>query len=314
MADYNVIAVETASATDEASRVARSNRSVVEAASATDSGRRAVSSFRTVTELASALDVADAASHEFGISVENARARDSVSVALAAGRIPVETPTAVDEVEIGYRQVPRYVHVHHVIGKPAYVVSAFADYHGLAGPYHAVTLKQGRSSRVSAKSFETWEIERRRLAYMMERGALRVHEDYLGTRRELTPEQVDSYVADNAPWVTWVQHRAITGAPILPDAAPPTPSSQGVRCLGFDKVVVRVALVGGIAPDVDIAVWYRLPTATDRGTWTLVATTLDLANNNEAKFTVHYGELFVQLTDQDGDPTSATFYISGCSS
>jgi hypothetical protein len=146
---------------------------------------------------------------------------------------------------------------------------------------------------------------------MMEKGVIRVHEDYLGTQRELTAEQVDSYVSDNSPWVTWVQHRAFTGAPVAPDAAPPDASSLGTRCSGFERVLIKATFVGGVAPDVDIAVWYRSPTATDKGAWVLAGSALDLAHDTELPFAARHGELFIQLTDQDGDPTEVTFYISG---
>jgi len=307
---------EEAVAEDEVVVQVHSHRTSSEAATATDGTDVLLSLHRKPSEAAVAADDVVVDIH-YGkvkiVSAELSTASDSVVVAASFGKVKAEEGTAADAVEIGFKQRPRYIHIHHVSGNPAYVLSAYEDYRGLVGPHHAVTLKQGRSQRVTAKSFETWTLERQRLAYMMERGVVRVHEDYLGTRRELTSEQVDSYVADNAPWATWVLHRTITGAPVAPDAAPPTHSSQGVRCSGFDKVLVRVDLDGGVAPDVDIVVWYRLPTATDRGVWVLSGSALDLANNTEAKFTVHYGEAYVHLTDQDGDPTTALFYLSGCS-
>ena len=225
--------------------------------------------------------------------------------------VGVDDPAVVSDASLAEMAIggisTRKVYLRHQYGKPAYVVAHKDD----AGMFTA-TMSQGRELPIPAGLFEGMRRERENIALMMDRGIMTASEDYLGSTRVLLPDQVATYVAVDQPWASWIIHRTVTGAPVVPDVSGPIPTTLGVFAQGFTRILVKVDMLGGAAPTVDITPWFRTITPTARGPWTFGIATTGIIDAQEYTLDVNGREVYLQITGVANAPTSVTISLSGC--
>lgn len=185
--------------------------------------------------------------------------------------------------------------------------NTFAGVRGSA----VVIFRRGKEEKLNKYVIGQWGAAgKANLAYYVSRGLINFHEDYLGTTRQLSHWQVSTYTEIDAPWVTWVQHKALAGAPVAAESAP-TRATVGVVAVEFANLKVKVTFTGGTEPMIKITGWHRDIFATSRGTWTEGDTELVVTNNAEFTLRNAYREVWLQCHTISGAPTGVTVYLSG---
>jgi hypothetical protein len=214
---------------------------------------------------------------------------------------------------------PRRIHLRHVYPNPA-VVLQFRDWSNNrtavippTGPTdgNVPILRRGQSVPILAEIFGGWtEYPKGHIAQLMNQGLITVHEDYLGTTRQLSSGQVLQYQVMDNPWIDYVLHRLKTGT--TADLAP-TANVNGTAAVSHQNVKVKLVFDGGTTPTADVTGWNRSidPTSPYRGSWTQDSSYTGVAGNTEMDFISGYGEVYIQLTSITGSPTSVQVMISG---
>lgn len=211
------------------------------------------------------------------------------------------------------------VHLRHVYPNPA-VVLQFRDWSNNrtavlppTGPTdgNVPILREGRTVAIDAGIFGGWtEYPKGHIAQLMDRGLIEVHEDYLGTSRQLSSAQVLQYQISNNPWIYYILHRTKTGT-----ADDPTPTFilNGTPATAFQNIKAKLLFDGGASPTADVTGWYRtpLPVSPWRSSWTQDSSYTSVAGGVEMDFISGYGEVFLQLTTIAGAPTGVRVMISG---
>jgi hypothetical protein len=189
---------------------------------------------------------------------------------------------------------PRRIHLRHVYPNPA-VVLQFRDW------------SNNRTAVIPPTGPTDGNVPILRL---MNQGLITVHEDYLGTTRQLSSGQVLQYQVMDNPWIDYVLHRLKTGT--TADLAP-TANVNGTAAVSHQNVKVKLVFDGGTTPTADVTGWNRSidPTSPYRGSWTQDSSYTGVAGNTEMDFISGYGEVYIQLTSITGSPTSVQVMISG---
>jgi hypothetical protein len=215
--------------------------------------------------------------------------------------------------------LPRKVHIRHVHPNPA-VVLQFRDWSNNrtavippTGPTdgNVPILRMGRTVSLLSEIFGGWtEYPKGHIAQLMNSGLIEVHDDYLGTTRQLSSGQVLQYQIMDNPWIEYVPHRTKTGTV---DDVDPALNTVGTIAAGFNKVKAKMSFTGGTAPSADMICWHRSAVAEQpRGAWVKDGSYTGVLGNEEVEFQAGYGEVYVQLLNIGGTPTSVEIELSGC--
>ena len=174
---------------------------------------------------------------------------------------------------------------------------------------NVIVVRPGAPVSILTEIFAGWTISPKgQIAALMNQGILEVHEDYLGTTRQLTSGQVMQYDGLLAPaWTTFVAHR--TKANGTADADP-TSNTAGTLAVAHGSVKTILTFTGGTTPTADVTFWHREATQ-PRGAWIKGETVSGVAGRVETTTEKNgYREVYVQLTGITGSPTGVQIDLS----
>jgi len=295
-----------------------------------DAAQRAVGWQRSNADGAVAVDAANFVAHDFthhevipGPYGYNHGVVDAAWRAVTSVRTQADGAVAVagDALDVELTVRPRNVFVRHVYPGPSLVVQ-HRDWEKGGVAYNRtgnnvymplLVLRRGQANTLLASNVGGWSTSGKDyLATMVAKNQARFYEEYLGrTTRQLSASQVSGYVARNSPWITWVQHKALAGAPVANEVAPG--AVHGLQALDWNQLRVKVLFTGGAAPTCKITAWHREVLPTSKGPWTEGQTEVNVQHRVEFTIVANtYREVWLQVHTLSGLPTGVAVWVSGC--